>query len=68
MAKPRMLPLKDGAVVDPRLSVYGVRGLRVVGCSIVPRLPDVIIQAAVLMIGEKGAMMIKENWKGHLRE
>jgi choline dehydrogenase-like flavoprotein len=56
-----MLPLKDGAVVDPRLSVYGVRGLRVVDCSIVPRLPDVIIQAAVLMIGEKGAMMIRED-------
>src|SRR5437763_13985517 len=62
-----MLPLKDGAVVDPRLSVYGVRGLRVVDCRIIPRLPDVNIQVAVFMIEEKGAMMTREDWVGRRR-
>ena len=57
-----MLPMKDGGVVDPRLKVYGVQGLRVVDCSIIPLLPDVNIQAPVFMIGEKGAQMIREDW------
>ncbi|KAL0940464.1 Pyranose dehydrogenase 1-like protein 2 [Colletotrichum truncatum] len=59
----QMLPLEDGGVVDPRLRVYGVDGLRVVDCSIIPILPDVNIVASVFMIGEKGAEMIREDWK-----
>ncbi|PVH99999.1 GMC oxidoreductase [Periconia macrospinosa] len=58
----QMLPLEHGGVVDPRLRVYGVQGLRVVDCSIIPQLPDVNIQAPVFMIGEKGAQMIREDW------
>ena len=58
----QMLPLEDGGVVDPRLRVYGVQQLRIVDCSIIPQLPDVNIQAPVYMIGEKGAMMIREDW------
>jgi choline dehydrogenase len=57
-----MRPLKDGGVVDPRLRVYGVNGMRIVDCSIIPILPDVNIQGPVFMIGEKGAQMIKEDW------
>jgi choline dehydrogenase-like flavoprotein len=57
-----MLPLENGGVVDPRLRVYGVQKLRVVDCSIIPRLPDVNIQAPVFMIAEKGAQMIREDW------
>ena len=57
-----MRPLEDGGVVDPRLRVYGVNGMRIVDCSIIPILPDVNIQGPVFMIGEKGAQMIKEDW------
>lgn len=56
-----MLPLEDGGVVDPRLRVYGVEGLRVIDCSVIPVLPDVNILASIYMIAEKGAEMIKED-------
>ncbi|KAH7061459.1 glucose-methanol-choline oxidoreductase [Macrophomina phaseolina] len=53
---------EEGGVVDPRLRVYGVDGLRVVDCSIMPELPDANILAAVYMLAEKGAEMIREDW------
>ncbi|KAH7393093.1 glucose-methanol-choline oxidoreductase-like protein [Pyrenochaeta sp. MPI-SDFR-AT-0127] len=59
----QMLPEEDGGVVNPRLQVYGVDGLRVIDCSIVPVLPDVNILAAIYMLAEKGADMIKEDWE-----
>ncbi|KAK1975635.1 GMC oxidoreductase [Colletotrichum cereale] len=59
----QMRPEADGGVVDPRLRVYGVDGLRIVDCSIIPVLPDVNIVGAVYMIAEKGAAMIREDWK-----
>lgn len=58
-----MLPEADGGVVDPRLKVYGVDGLRIVDCSIIPVLPDVNIVGPVFMIGEKGAELIREDWE-----
>jgi choline dehydrogenase-like flavoprotein len=58
----RMLPEEDGGVVDARLKMYGVAGLRIVDCSIIPRLPDVNIVGPVYMIAEKGAQMIREDW------
>lgn len=61
----RMAPREDGGVVDARLKVYGVKGLRVVDCSIIPVLPDVNIVGPVFMIGEKGAQMIREDWGDH---
>ncbi|KAI4503240.1 hypothetical protein M0802_001462 [Mischocyttarus mexicanus] len=51
------------AVVDPRLRVYGVKGLRVVDASIIPAIPNGNINAPVIMIGEKASDMIKEDWK-----
>ncbi|KAF4342456.1 glucose-methanol-choline oxidoreductase:gmc oxidoreductase [Fusarium beomiforme] len=58
----RMLPLEDGGVVDPRLRVYGVQGLRVIDSSIMPTVPDVNIAGPVYMLGEHGAAMIKQDW------
>ncbi|BFZ25270.1 hypothetical protein BsWGS_28309 [Bradybaena similaris] len=49
------------SVVDPRLRVRAVQGLRVADASIMPDITSANINAAVVMIGEKAAHMVRED-------
>ena len=49
----------DNAVVDPALRVRGVEGLRVIDASVMPILTSANTNAAALMIGEKGAELVR---------
>ncbi|XP_032663997.1 glucose dehydrogenase [FAD, quinone] [Odontomachus brunneus] len=60
----KMSPRSDPtAVVDPRLRVYGVKGLRVADASIMPNIVSGNPNAPVIMIGEKVSDIIKEDWR-----
>jgi choline dehydrogenase len=49
------------SVVDARLRVYGIQGLRVIDGSVMPKIVSGNTNAACIMIGEKGADMVKED-------
>lgn len=51
----------EGGVVDERLRVYGVQGLRVVDASVMPLQISAHLQATVYAIAEKASEMIKED-------
>lgn len=59
----RMGPTGDQrAVVDPQLRVRGTKGLRVIDASIMPNIISGNTNAPSIMIGEKGADLIKTDW------
>jgi choline dehydrogenase len=47
------------AVVDRNLKVYGTEGLRIVDGSVIPTIPAANTHATIVMIGERGADLIK---------
>ena len=50
-----------GAVVDARLRVHGMAGLRVVDCSVMPTLVSGNTHAGAVMLAEKAADMMRED-------
>ena len=53
-----------GKVVDDRLRVKGVDGLRVCDASVFPANISGNLAATVYAVAEKGADIIKEDWRG----
>jgi len=60
----RMGPATDvNAVVDDRLRVHGLEGLRVVDASIMPDVPSGNTYAPTLMLSEKAADLIRDDMR-----
>jgi choline dehydrogenase len=57
----RMGPAGRGTVVDDRLRLHGLSGLRVADASIMPTMVSGNTNAASIMIGEKASDMIKQD-------
>ncbi|HEX5404689.1 MAG TPA: GMC oxidoreductase [Pseudonocardiaceae bacterium] len=56
--------IDDASVVDPRLRVHGVDGVRVVDASVIPTVPSGNCHTAVVAIAERAADLIKADSHG----
>lgn len=64
----RMGPADDPrSVVDARLKVHRVERLRVIDVSIMPNIVSVPINTPTMVVAEKGADLVKEDWRGKER-
>lgn len=62
----KMGPSRDPlAVVDHELRVHGIRNLRVMDASIMPKVTSGNTNAPVIMIAEKGSHHVKRAWGAH---
>lgn len=52
------------AVVDHELRVHGVRSLRVVDASVMPKVTSGNTNAPIIAIAEKAAQLIRRAWGG----
>lgn len=57
----RMAPQSEGGVVDARLRVHGIHGLRIVDASIFPTIISGHTAAPVIAVAEKAAELIVED-------
>lgn len=57
-----MLPKDKKGVVNPKMQVYGTKGLRVVDVSTFGRLPDINLVGSVYMVAEMGADIIRKDY------
>lgn len=63
-ASARMGKASDpNAVVDPKLLLKGVNGVRVVDASVFPYIPAAHPQGAIYGVAERAASLILEKWK-----
>lgn len=57
-----------GDVVDAKLKVHGLEGLRVADCAIMPRLISGNTNAAAIMIGHRAAQFIRDDMSAARRD
>jgi choline dehydrogenase len=57
----RMSDTHEQAVVDSRLRVHGLQGLRVIDASVMPTIVGGNTNAPTIMIAERGADLIRER-------
>ena len=55
---------EKGGVVDERLRVHGVKGLRVVDASVFPLIMRGNVVSSVYAVAERAAEMVREDWAG----
>lgn len=55
------------SVVDSRLNVHGIERLRVIDASVMPKLVAAHTCAPTVMIAERAADFIKEDWSSSSR-
>jgi hypothetical protein len=47
-----------GAVVDERLRVHGINGLRVIDASVMPEIPRAMVNAATIVVAERASDLV----------